>query len=690
MSSPDPEPQPAPLRRRTLLLGGLAGLGLAAAAGESIGSLWQSGLNGRPRLPRRPETGPVHMQIVAHPDDCLYFINPRIARVLAAGAGLCTVVLTAGEADGRNTWNTARLPDFAGYAAARNTGLRRAYAHLATGDTESAWDRTGAVLDSGQQVEICVLRERPEVHLVFCSLWTNLGRLTGDFTRLLALWEGRLDASAVLPPTGSPLGDGPSLVDRDTVHASLLELLDHYRPAVVNTLDPDPDPVVGERLGAEQAGYSDHIDHTAAALFAWDAVRARDDAAVVESWRGYYNRRWPANLGAADREAKSRALNVYAWADGFDCGEPSGCGDRLVNGPGVGDTYGIATHPRYSSALATATVDDRTRPVAMRGLRLCIEGDQTWDDLGGPDLLPAIDAAGPRVVAISPEYTPHREGHLRDVHCLDLRSLEWTNLGNPAGSGDLARHIGPPAIADDGETALVAVRGPERGVHVRTHRPGSAWTEWTHLDGPAVHDAPAAVTAATGPVILAATPEGLAAWEHRDGHWTARELDLPHVGGEHGYVPTGAVTAAAAPDGRIVIASRSAGGADVVLHYGLGDTWTPTLLPLTGGVLPPTVAVSHDGTVAVATDDASGAPAVVTLGVAELEDGPADRMDAHWNRGDIVLTRRPAAAFDAAGNLTLWATAADGEIYTTASAPGVPPATTWAPALRQGDGAELW
>ena len=90
------------------------------------------------------------------------------------------------------------------------------------------------------------------------------GRVTGDFTRLLALWEGRLDASAVLPPTGSPLGS-EATVDRATVRASLAELVDRYRPAAVNTLDPDPDPVVGERLGAEQTGYSDHIDHTAAA-----------------------------------------------------------------------------------------------------------------------------------------------------------------------------------------------------------------------------------------------------------------------------------------------------------------------------------------------------------------------------------------------------------------------------------------
>lgn len=683
MPSPVPDPGRPPLRRRSLLFGGIGGLAVAAGAAEAAWSLWESSLNGDHTLPEHPATGPVHMQIVAHPDDCLYFINPRIARVLEAGAGVCTVVLTAGEADGRNTRDIARAPDYAGYSGARNNGLRRAYAHLATGDSESVWDRAAADLDSGQQVEICVLRERPEVHLIFCSLWTNLGRLTGDFTRLLALWEGNLETSLVLPPTGSEL-TGKSIVDRETIRSTLLELLDHYRPATVNTLDPDPDPVVGERLGAEQEGYSDHIDHTAAALFAWEAVRDWGQAAVVESWRGYYNRRWPGNLGAADRDTKGRALNVYAWADGFDCGDPVGCGDRLVIGPNVGDTYGIATHPRYSAALAAAGSAGAVRPVTVRGSRLCVGHGDSWEDAGGPDVIPAIGVAGSRVFAVSPDYTPARDDHRRDVHCLDLDGGEWTDLGNPAGSGELARLIGPAAAADDGELTVVAVRSPDRGLHVRTQPRGGDWTDWTHLDGRMVHDSPAAAVTAAGIAILAATPEGLAIWERTGQEWTARDLDLPHVGGEAGYVPAGGVAAAGAPDGRLVIASRSAGSADVVLHYGLGEEWTPTLLHLDGGILPPSLAVAADGTVAVAADDATGAPAVAAVPVAELAHRLADPPRIHWSRGDIVLSRRPAIAFAGDGALTLWATAVDGEVHTTTSAPGVPPGTTWAPALRSG------
>ncbi|GAB3226386.1 PIG-L family deacetylase [Glycomyces halotolerans] len=684
MPSPAPAPRRPTLRRRDLLIGGLAGLTVAAAAAEGAWSMWDSARDPR-EAPPHPQTDPVHMQIVAHPDDCLYFINPRIARVLATGAGSCTVVLTAGEADGRNTKDPAGAPDFAGYSAARNTGLRRAYAYLATGDSESPWDRTCVDLDSGQQVEMCVLRDRPEVHLIFCSLWTNLGRITGDYTRLIALWQGRLDASLVLPPTDSPL-TAEATVDRDTVRATLLELLDRYRPAVVNTLDPDPDQVVGPKLGAEQTGYSDHIDHTAAALFAWDAVREWGGASVIESWRGYYNRRWPGNLGAADRDVKGRALNVYAWADGLDCGALAGCGDRLVVGPDTGDTYGMGTHPRYTAAVAGAAIDRRLRPVAVHGTRLRLQTDRGWADTGGPDLLPTIAVARSRVFGISPDHTGDPEAHRRDLHCLDLDDGEWTDLGNPAGTGEAARRVGLPTAADNGTTTLVAVRSPTRGLHIRTKTLGHAWSDWTHLEGRMVHESPAAYATADGRIeIVAATPAGLAIWQWAAYGWTTRDLDLPHVGGEPGYIPASGVTAAGAGDGRIVVASRSAGSADVVLHYGRGRSWTATLLELEGGILPPAVAVAPDGTVAVAADNGAGAPAVATIAPADLEHRPAVRPEIRWSHGDIVLTRRPAIAFDAAGGLRLWAVGTDGEVYTAASAAGDAPPTAWAPALRQGD-----
>ncbi|RRR99799.1 PIG-L family deacetylase [Glycomyces terrestris] len=670
-----PSPRPLHLRRRDLLVGGLAGLAVTAAAAESTRAVWDAAAGAA--FPEPPRTGPVHLQIGAHADDCLYFVNPRVARVLADGANLCTVVLTAGEADGRNTWDTAAPVDYAGYAAARANGLRRAYAQMALGDPDAPWDRTCATLESGQDVELCVLRDRPEVHLVLCSLWTNLGRVTGDFTRLLALWEGRLDASAVLAPAGSPL-TSESTVDRATVRASLVELLERYAPAAVNTLDPDPDPVVGERLGAEQDGYSDHIDHTAAALFAWDAVTAWGGAAAVESWRGYYNRRWPGNLGPADLEAKGAALDAYAWADGAGCDHAAGCGDRLIVGPGAGLTYGHATHPRYTQAIAPVPRDGRHLPVTVRGGRAQALGGAGWEDLGGPHLLPSLTRAGDRLYGIGPAFTADPGAHARDLHCLDLATGAWENLGNPGGTGAPARTAGQPAAADDGATAIVCLRRPQ-GLAVRV-RAGGAWSDWTDLDGPAVHEAPAAFGADGAFTVVAATPGNTAAWEGDGTTWTRRDLDLPGPGGAV-HIPAGAVTAALAPDGRAVIASRAAGGSDVVLHYGRGGDWTGTLVPLEGGILAPALAIGPDGTLAVACDDGTGAPAVLVLPLADLDHGaPYALLSRPWTRGDVTVLKRPAAAFDADGTLRLWAVGADGALHTAQAGPGAPPPPGWEPA----------
>jgi LmbE family N-acetylglucosaminyl deacetylase len=674
-----PSPRPLPLRRRDLLVGGIAGLAVTAAAAESAWSIREAA-NGD-AIPEPVRGVPIHMQIVAHPDDCLYFINPRVARVLDDGAGVCTVVLTAGEADGRNSWETAAPADFAGYAAARDNGLRRAYAHMALGDADAPWDRYLAPLDSGQDVELCVLRDKPEVHVVFCSLWTNLGRITGEFTRLLALWEGRLDDSLVLPPTDSPL-TAESTVDRATVQATLLELLERYEPAVVNTLDPDPDPVVGERLGAEQSGYSDHIDHTAAALFAWEAARAWGKAGAVEAWRGYYNRRWPGNLGEADLEPKGRALDVYSWNDGADCGLPSGCGDRLIAGPGAGTTYGHATHPRYTAAVAATEIDGLIRPVAARDNTVQVLGDDGWEDLGGPDTLPSLDLAGTKLYAIAAEHTHDPATHVRDVHCYDLVSGQWQLLGNPAGTGAGARIVGQVAAADDGRTALACVRDLH-GLAVRVRPEGGEWSEWTRLDGPAVHDAPAALALDGAFTIVAATPDNVAAWEGDGVDWVSRTLDLPGPD-DLPFLPASAVTAAQAPDGRAVLASRVAGCSDVALHIGRGEEWTGVRVPLEGGLLAPALAIGPEGALAVVCDDGTGAPAALVLELADLESaGPSGfgLLSRPWTRGDVTVVKRPAAAFGSDGALRLWAVAADGELWTAEAEPGGEPPAGWSPAV---------
>lgn len=72
------------------------------------------------------------MQVLAHPDDDLYLMNPDTREALDAGTPVVCVYLSAGDADGLNKVPGAPRPkpDHAAYSSARQQGLRQAYAEL--------------------------------------------------------------------------------------------------------------------------------------------------------------------------------------------------------------------------------------------------------------------------------------------------------------------------------------------------------------------------------------------------------------------------------------------------------------------------------------------------------------------------------------------------------------------------------
>lgn len=99
------------------------------------------------------------MQILAHPDDDLYFMNPDTRRALDAGTPLVCVYLTAGEADGLNKvpGRPRPAPDKAAYASARHQGLRQAYATLLGLEKFTPWEISVAELADGHRAEVNTL-----------------------------------------------------------------------------------------------------------------------------------------------------------------------------------------------------------------------------------------------------------------------------------------------------------------------------------------------------------------------------------------------------------------------------------------------------------------------------------------------------------------------------------------------------
>lgn len=144
------------------------------------------------------------MQVVAHEDDDILFMNPDLSNAIANGTPSVTVFVTAGNVTGdpcpAYCWDTEGEPL---RTRNRQMGAVNAYSRMAgVGDTAPTTDEVGlwtaeAWMLAGKQVERFVLKGRP-VHLIFLNLHD---------TQLDEVQAGGTDTTVV--PDGSPLS-GPS------------------------------------------------------------------------------------------------------------------------------------------------------------------------------------------------------------------------------------------------------------------------------------------------------------------------------------------------------------------------------------------------------------------------------------------------------------------------------------------------
>ncbi|MFD7569436.1 PIG-L family deacetylase [Streptomyces sp. NPDC059810] len=479
------------------------------------------------------------LQVAAHPDDDLYFMNPDTQRLLDAGVPLVSVYVTAGEHTGRNRIKGMpdAPPDRAAYSSARHQGLRQSYAAALGLPVFTPWRRETLTLAGGRRAEIDTLvHGRNRVELVFLNLPMHTNR---RYMALPALWHDRALELRTHLSTDSPVTRSDTY-DYDRLVGVLAGLLARYRPTVVHTLDPDPDIQLSDeatrRRDSEQPGYSDHGDHTAVASFTWaalsrwvaDAVRDGEPipAFTTTAFRGYYNRHWPKNLPPQVLKAKAARLVPYGGDPSWDCGNPSGCGDYGVGGarPLTNRKGWVrSTHHRWPAAgpALAERPDGRLTAYGVLGLR-AVRWQETapgvWDgptDLGGGPLAPALGSAvlgDGRVLLFGVRFSAidgHGGRNRRELVLLEQRSpgvpfLAWRGLGNPERTDDRGRRIGAPVAvaAPDGRVHLF-VRNADRNVSTRVRAADGSWGPWRALPGTAeVQDGLAVSLDAAGRVHL--------------------------------------------------------------------------------------------------------------------------------------------------------------------------------------------
>ncbi|MGW2087599.1 PIG-L family deacetylase [Streptomyces sp. NPDC001880] len=541
------------LRRTALAVAGATGLGaLTACAAPSSPRRRDPAANPLPGLPISTSPPALMMQVLAHPDDDLYFMNPDTQQALDAGTPLVCVYLTGGEANGVNRVPGRPLPppDKSAYSSSRHQGLRQAYATLLGLDRFAPWHKSVIELHGGHRAEINTLGHRGRrVELIFVStaMHTSYGRLG-----LPSLWQDRRLVLPTVVADGSPLKKAGSYT-YDGLIDVLVGLFERYRPSILHTLDPDPDiqhsSEAVRRRDSEQPGYSDHPDHTAAALFTWAALirwvaRATRNgdgipAFTTTSFRAYYNRHWPKNLPPAVLAEKASHLVPYGGSVDWRCGNPAGCGDYNVGGdrPLTNRKGWVrSTHYRHPGPRPVVATDPDGRLVAygVLGLRAVrrresAPGSGVWgtpDDLGGGPLAPVLGSAtlpdgrhllfGLRFSAIA----GHGADNQREIVALEQRSpggafRAWQGLGNPVRDHDGGRRIGVPVAvaAPDGRVHLF-VRNAEKGLSTRVRDTAGRWSGWRDMGGGEVQDGLSAVVDDAGRVHV------FAAGRFAVHHWT--------------------------------------------------------------------------------------------------------------------------------------------------------------------------
>jgi LmbE family N-acetylglucosaminyl deacetylase len=261
---------------------------------------------GLDQLPYTTCPVPTVMNVVAHQDDDLLFMNPDLLRDLKAGHCVRTVYMTAGDAG---------LDQF--YWLSREQGSTAAYDTMLGLPKDTVWVRRIVKLPHGQYISVVNPRGSAVVSLIFMHLpdggVRGGGFSTSHYENLARLKAGSIGRLHTV--------DNQSSYTASQLQDALISIMQTYHPAEVRTQ-------------SKQFGryFHDHSDHMAVGAFTAQAhaeyVKQQFEGLVsipLKFYLGYPTHESPENVGGTELQEKTAAFLEYAKYDGGVCHSVEQC-----------------------------------------------------------------------------------------------------------------------------------------------------------------------------------------------------------------------------------------------------------------------------------------------------------------------------------------------------------------------------
>ncbi len=301
---------------------------------------------------------PTSLNVVAHQDDDLLFINPDISGDLAAGRCVVTLFTTAGDAGkGVRYWRGREAGSMAAYAAMAGVPNRWTVDSLMAGDRPlTRMSLVGA-----------------PVSLVFLRLPDGHGYAVSNFETLHKLWTGAI-------PTIHAI-DGSASYTKESLTETMTAVMDTTRPSVIRTLN---------YAGPLHDG--DHGDHHTAGYLTLAAHKGYRAPHRIYAYMGYQISRRPANLTTAARDAKLGAFLAYAPFDSHVCRTRKAClnhhytpwfSRRYSVGSEVGGGRNVALEAAVSASSDSPAAQHAGKAVDDAVAGAPVRPHQEWATRGG-------------------------------------------------------------------------------------------------------------------------------------------------------------------------------------------------------------------------------------------------------------------------------------------------------------------